>query len=162
MQAQGRWMRRSRASPRAGAIHRQQENDRNSINIEPITETPPLADSCEQTPDRNVEQSRCMSNPSLPSPTEPCYSSPAASAQVPIIVNPELARCSKRSPRLAGASSVAYPAWEEEESKKPPSIRQANRRQAVPALAGQIKGASRARLPLLEHAPRLLPQRCSL
>ena len=32
----------------------------------------------------------------------------------------ELARCSKRYPRLAGASSMAYPAWGEEESKKPP------------------------------------------
>ena len=45
---------------------------------------------------------------------------------------------------------MAYPAWEEEVSKKPPSLRQAYRRQAAPALAGQIKGASRARLPLLE------------
>ena len=37
----------------------------------------------------------------------------------------ELARCSKRYPRLAGASSMAYPAWGEEVSKKPPSLRQA-------------------------------------
>ena len=45
---------------------------------------------------------------------------------------------------------MAYPAWEEEVSKKPPSLRQAYHRQAAPALAGQIKGASRARLSLLE------------
>ena len=57
---------------------------------------------------------------------------------------------------------MAYPAWEEEESKKPPSLRQAYRRQAAPALAGQIKGASRARLLLPENALRSLPQRCSL
>ena len=57
---------------------------------------------------------------------------------------------------------MAYPAWEEEESKKPPSLRQVYCRQAAPALAGQIKGASRARMPLLENALRLLPQRCSL
>lgn len=37
----------------------------------------------------------------------------------------ELARCSKRYPRLAGASSMAYPAWGEEVSKKPPGLRQA-------------------------------------
>jgi hypothetical protein len=92
---------------------------------------------------------------------KPCYSPQAASAQVPIIVNPELARCSKRCPRLAGASSVAYPAWGEEVSKKPPSLRQAYRRQAVPALAGQIIGASRARLLLLENASRLPLRRCS-
>jgi len=59
---------------RAGAIHRKQENGRNSINIPPIMETPPLADSWEQTPDYDVEQNRRMSNPSLQSPMEPCYS----------------------------------------------------------------------------------------
>ena len=43
----------------------------------------------------------------------------------------------------------------------PPSLRQAYCRQAVPALAGQIIGASRARLLLLENASRLLLLRCS-
>ena len=57
---------------------------------------------------------------------------------------------------------MAYPAWEEEASKKPPSLRQAYRRQAVPALAGQIKGTSQARLLLLENALRMLLLRCSL
>jgi hypothetical protein len=56
---------------------------------------------------------------------------------------------------------VACPAWEEEESKKPPSLRQAYPRQAAPALAGQIIGASLARSPLLENAWRSLPQCCS-
>ncbi len=91
-----------------------------------------------------------------------CCSYQAASTQVPIVINLELARRSKRCPRLAGASSVAYPVWREEESKKPSSLRQAYRRQAAPALAGQIKGASRARLPLLDNALLSLPQRCSL
>ena len=162
MQAQGRWVRRRRASLRAGAIHRQQENDRNSINIEPIMETPPLADSCEQTPDHNVEQSRCMSNPSLQSPTEPCYSPQAASAQVPIIVNPELARCSKRSPSLAGASSVAYPAWGEEVSKKPPGLRQANASNALRRRAGLNTGASCARCLRAAEVLLLPPLRCKL
>ena len=121
---------------RAGAIRRQRANDRNSINIDPIMATPPLADSWEQTSDHSVEQSRRMSNPSLPSPMKPCRSSQAASAQVPIIVNPELARCSKRSPSLAGASSVAYPAWGEEVSKKPPGLRQAKCLQRAPPARG--------------------------
>jgi hypothetical protein len=145
-------------------MHRQQENDRYSINIEPIMETPPLAESCEQAPDHRVEQSRCASNPSLPSLTEPCYSLQAASVQVPIIVNPELARCSKRSPSLTGASSVAYPARGKEVSKKPPALRQANASNALRRRAGLNAGASCVRclraaevllLPLLRCKPYL-------
>jgi hypothetical protein len=57
---------------------------------------------------------------------------------------------------------VACPAWEEEENKKPPSLRQAYLRQAIPALAGQIKGASRARWLLPENILRVLLRRFSL
>jgi hypothetical protein len=110
---------------RAGAIFRKQTNDRNSLNIPLIAETPTLADSWEQAPYHSVEQSRRMSDPSLLSLMKPCYRPQAVSAQAPIILNPELTRCSKRCPRLAGASSVAYPAWGEEVSKKPPGLRQA-------------------------------------
>jgi hypothetical protein len=41
---------------RAGAIHRKQANDQISINILPTTETPPLADSWEQTLEHSVQQ----------------------------------------------------------------------------------------------------------
>jgi hypothetical protein len=105
-----------------------------------------------------------MRDPSSPFLMKPCYSPQAASAQVPIIVNPELARCSKRCPRLAGASSVAYPAWGEEVSKKPPGLRQANASNALHRRAGLNAGASCARclraaevllLPLLRCKPYL-------
>ena len=102
MQAQGRWVRRRRASLRAGAIHRQQENDRNSINIEPIMETPPLADSCEQTPDHNVEQSRCMSNPSLQSPDGALLQPPSCFSPSPNH------RQSRASPLLQALSQTCW------------------------------------------------------
>ncbi len=65
-----------------------------------------------------------------------CCSYQAASTQVPIVINLELARRSKRCPRLAGASSVAYPVWREEESKKPSSLRQAMPSNELRRLAG--------------------------
>jgi hypothetical protein len=110
---------------RAGAIHRKQVNDRNSLNIQPIIETPPLAGSWEQALVHSVQQCHHTGDQRQPYSIMRCHSLQTASIQVPTVVNPELARCSKRCPRLAGASSVAYPAWGEEESKKPPGLRQA-------------------------------------
>jgi hypothetical protein len=75
-------------------------NDRNSINIDLIPVTPPLADSWEQASDHSVEQSRRVSRLSLPTPMKTRYILQTASAQVPILINPELARCSSAVPAL--------------------------------------------------------------
>jgi hypothetical protein len=95
-------------------------------------------------------------------PDEALLQPQAASAQVPIIVNSELARCSKRCPRLAGASSVAYPAWGEEVSKKPPGLRQAMPPPSSTSLRGKSAGASCARCLQAMEVLLPLPLRCLL
>ncbi len=127
---------------RASAIRRKQANDQNSINIQPITETAILAGSWEQALEPSVQQCHRAGDQSQPSSITRCHSLQAASTQVPNAVNPELARCSKRCPRLAGASSVAYPAWGEEESKKPPGLRPAKASDELRQLAGLKAGTS--------------------
>jgi hypothetical protein len=81
-----------------------------------------------------------------------CTLSPSHRSKTIQTILLELARCSQRYPCLAGTSSVAHPAWGEEGSKKPPSLRQAYLRRALCGSRGQIKGASCARLLLLESA----------
>jgi hypothetical protein len=86
-----------------------------------------------------------MDNPSQPNPNEALLQPQAAPSPSPNHRQSELARCSKRSPSLAGASSVAYPAWGEEGSKKPPGLRQAiPRRAPIAHEAGRQVRAARA------------------
>ncbi len=83
-----------------------------------------------------------------------CTRSPSHRSKTIQTILLELARCSQRYPCLASTSSVAHPAWGEEGSKKPPNLRQAYLRRALCSSRGQIKGASCARVLLLESALR--------
>jgi hypothetical protein len=68
-----------------------------------------------------------------------CTLSPSHRSKTIQTILLELARCSQRYPCLAGTSSVAQPAWGEEGSKKPPSLRQAYLRRALCGSRGRSK-----------------------